>query len=80
MFWRQTPRLFFLAVRGKARAAQTEHRNRAWLAWHIEALQRTKRLPRLSDLAPGPSRPVKPKSSSQLLAIARLWDSRLNRA
>jgi hypothetical protein len=30
--------------------AEREHNNRAWLAWHIVALDRSKRLPKLQSM------------------------------
>lgn len=37
-FWSQTPRLYRVALEAKGRAAETDHRHRAWLAWTIASL------------------------------------------
>jgi len=48
-----------------------EQRARAWLAWHIVALDRTKRLPPLKDLL-GPARkPKEPQTWQEQMRIAR---------
>jgi hypothetical protein len=49
-FWDQTFRTLTIAMHGKLRAARRDHNQRAWLAWHIAALQRTKKLPKLASL------------------------------
>jgi hypothetical protein len=51
-----------------------EHDNRAWLAWHIVALSKPKRLPKLSKLlAPKKHEPKKPQSWQQQWAIMNQW-------
>lgn len=72
--------MFGLATRGKAKAREWVHTETAWLAWHIEYLQRVKRMPKLTELIGKPPAPSKPKSGDQLLAIAMLWDKALNAA
>jgi hypothetical protein len=49
-FWDQTIRTLSIAMHGKLRAARRDYNYRAWLAWHIVALQRTKKLPKLKSL------------------------------
>jgi hypothetical protein len=49
-FWDQTIRTLAIAMHGKLRAARRDHNQRAWLAWHIAALQRAKKLPRLKSM------------------------------
>jgi hypothetical protein len=49
-FWDQTIRTLSIAMYGKIRAARREHNQRAWLAWHIAALQRSKKLPKLKSM------------------------------
>jgi hypothetical protein len=39
-----------IAMHGKTKALRREHNSRAWLAWHIAALQRTKKLPTLRSM------------------------------
>lgn len=49
-FWRQTPRLFDIAIRARIRVKEQDQQARAWLAWHVAALPKMKRFPGLSDL------------------------------
>jgi hypothetical protein len=37
-------------VDARAKALEREHNDRAWLAWHVAALQRTRKLPKLDSL------------------------------
>lgn len=74
MFWRQTPKLFDLAVKGKLRAAETEYSGRAWLAWHIAALPLMKCFPKLSDLQKRPARGERPtQSPAEIRTVMRQW-------
>ncbi|MGE4339148.1 MAG: hypothetical protein AB7E55_24710 [Pigmentiphaga sp.] len=57
-----------------------EHNDRAWLAWHVAALQRADKLPKLKTLlhrekSQAPQR----KSWQEQLAIARQWETKLQR-
>jgi hypothetical protein len=63
-----------LLVEGKRRAAENDHHDRAWLAWHVAALQRAKTMPTLKDVA-GPRRAKKKRamSADQMLTMAHLW-------
>jgi len=49
-FWRMTPRETSLAFDVAKWRYERERRHRAWLAWHIAALGRAKRLPSLRRL------------------------------
>jgi hypothetical protein len=49
-FWDQTIRTMTIAMNGKLRAARREHNQRAWLAWHVAALHRAKKLPTLKSM------------------------------
>lgn len=49
-YWRQTPRLFDIAIRARIRVKEQDQQGRAWLAWHIAALPKMKRFPSLKDL------------------------------
>jgi hypothetical protein len=64
-----------LLVEGKRRAAENDHHDRAWLAWHIAALQRAKTMPALKDVT-GPRRSAKQKrqmTADQMLTMAHMW-------
>jgi hypothetical protein len=52
-----TPRQFAAAFEGARKRAEAEHNGRAWLAWHVAALDRQKRLPDLSRLQVHDHRP-----------------------
>ena len=49
-FWGMTPRETVLVVEAAIWRYDREHQQRAWLAWHIAALGRAKRLPSLRKL------------------------------
>ena len=49
-FWRLTPRLMQTIALATAHGAVRDHNDRAWLAWNIAALSRTKKLPKLQSL------------------------------
>ena len=55
-FWTITPAEAAREMRGRATVRQREQQQLAWLAWHIEALARTKKLPPLKDMV-GSKRP-----------------------
>lgn len=46
-FWELTPREYALHVRAENRRRREAQRRSAWLAWHIAALTRVKRMPGL---------------------------------
>lgn len=49
-FWELTPAETFVVLEAWGWRVEQEQKGRAWLAWHIAALQRMKRLPPLSRL------------------------------
>ena len=49
-FWSLTPRETYAAIEAVSWRLEREHRRDAWLAWHIAALSRAKRLPALKKL------------------------------
>jgi hypothetical protein len=75
-FWRQTPRSFAAVLVGAARRRETEQQRLAWAVWHIEALHRSKRLPKLADLTGKRDRPVRRQSWQELEALCRAWAAR----
>lgn len=50
-----------------------EHDANAWVAWHIEALARSKKLPKLADMQSG--RPTKRRrmTPEEMISMAHLW-------
>lgn len=65
-----------LLVEGRQRAAEVAQQDRAWLAWHMAAFQRSKKMPRLSEVTakkkPAPKRARK-LSADRLLTMATMW-------
>ena len=49
-FWKLTPRLYQVHMRGAHERMQREHDARVWLAWHTAFLPQAKRKPRYEDL------------------------------
>jgi hypothetical protein len=52
-FWRLSPRLYMLEMKGASAKLDREHRDRAWLAWHAAYLPDAKRRPKLEELIGG---------------------------
>ena len=48
-FWFSTPRVISLVIASHADDQENEHDFRKWLAWHIEALHRMKKLPSFNE-------------------------------
>lgn len=55
-------------MKGRAAQFRREHNDRAWGAWHIAGLQRSKRMPALRKLQ---IRDRKPQSWQQMKATAK---------
>ena len=55
-FWDMTPREVHALIEADNWRRDQAQRGRAWLAWHIAALQRVKRFPALARLM-GPDKP-----------------------
>jgi hypothetical protein len=49
-FWDQTPRTLSLTFEAGNENLRMAHNDRAWLAWHVAGLTRSKRMPSLSNL------------------------------
>lgn len=61
--------------KGEARRLEREHNDRAWLGWHIAALMRAKKLPKLEDLMHrGRARSVK-QTPEQMLGIVKMLNA-----
>lgn len=57
-FWTLTFSELRVVFDGALRQARRDHDARAWLAWHMAALSRTNRMPRLSELTTQKERPA----------------------
>ena len=66
-------------MKGAGGRIQREQKDRAWLAYTTAVLSRTdhKKFPKLDDLTK-PTGPKKKKKATELWAIAKQWDSRIN--
>jgi len=53
-FWALTPRETARAFEAARWRQEREQQQQAWLAWHVAALMRSKRLPALQRLMPRP--------------------------
>lgn len=49
-FWSLTPRETYVVIQAAQWRMEREHRRDMWLAWHVAALSRAKRLPALKGL------------------------------
>jgi len=79
-FWRLTLREIGVILEGVASRLKREHNDRAWLAWHIEALARQKKLPKLKDLTPAaPKKGKRRQTVEEQIAIAHRWTAALTR-
>lgn len=80
LFWRLTVREIGVILDGAADRLRDERNNRAWLAWHIEALARAKKLPKLKEfLLDAPKRERRRQTIEEQIAIAHRWTAVLTR-
>jgi len=73
LFWRLTLREIAVILKGASANLRRRHDEAAWLAWHIEALARAKKLPKLETMqskAPRKSRRMTPE---EMISMAHLW-------
>ena len=49
-FWAATPREIYATIQAAAWRLEQEHKRDVWLAWHVAALSRARRLPPLARL------------------------------
>lgn len=61
---------------GFSKRLTREYNERAWLAWHVAALSRTKQLPKLEKMLAG--REPRRKSWQEQLAAVISYDKRIN--
>jgi hypothetical protein len=70
-FWKLTPRLYLAQMRGASDRMDGEQRDRAWLAWHVEALSRQKTLPDAAKFIAGDAGKVE-RGGDVVLRLATL--------
>lgn len=51
-FWRLTPRLYLIHMEGARKRMEREAKDTAWAVWHVAALGRVKKMPRLNQFMP----------------------------
>ncbi len=78
-FWELSPRLYLIQMQGARKRLEAEHENRAWLAWHVEALRRCEKMPDLQKFVAGKAAQPKTQSPEVLQAmcnaLATAWDA-----
>ncbi|WP_091952067.1 hypothetical protein [Phyllobacterium sp. YR620] len=80
LFWRLTLREVKNILLGHEKRRTREHNERVWTVWHIEALQRSKRLPKLKDMQSGAAAaPKRRQTVEEQIAIAMQWTAALTR-
>ncbi len=79
LFWRLTLREISVILEGATNRRKNDHNDRAWLAWHIEALARQKKLPKLTSLQHGTGKPKRNQTPEEIEAITRSWLSSRHR-
>lgn len=74
-FWTKTPRQIFATIKARSIVMMRRHDERAWLAWHVAALTRTKKLPKLHTLlAKKPSK--RRQGWQEQMQIMDMWVAR----
>jgi hypothetical protein len=80
LFWRLTLREVKNILLGHEKRRKREHQDRIWTVWHIEALQRSKKLPKLKDMMSGVAAVKKRRQTvEEQVAIAMQWTAALTR-
>lgn len=70
-FWQITLKEADRELRGAMKRRQRETDERLWLAWHIVALDRTERLPKLETLLARPEAPRRKQSPEEMLTAMK---------
>jgi len=70
-FWAITPAEAAREMRGRASVRRHEQQQIAWLAWHIEALSRCKKMPNLNEMM-HPSSRANQRLPDQEMLVAKL--------
>ncbi|CAI2936036.1 hypothetical protein [Aminobacter niigataensis] len=80
MFWCLTVREIGAILDGVSNRLKREHNDRAWVVWHIEALSRQKKLPKLKDLLhDAPKKSKRRQTVEEQIAIAHRWTAAMTR-
>ena len=76
LFWRLTLREISVILKGASANLRRRHDEAAWLAWHIEALARAKKLPKLETLLSQQSKQPRKRrqmTPEEMISMAHLW-------
>ena len=77
LFWRLTYREIGVILGGVSLRLQREHNERAWAAWHIAAMSRAKKMPKLKELLQEDKKPTgRRMTPEQIEAVTRSWLAR----
>ena len=79
LFWQCTPKQLALHFESIGLKAQREHNARAWLAWHVAALTRAKKFPRLDTLLAKTKTAPRRQTWEEQMVIMQAWSERVNR-
>lgn len=60
-------------LKGAGARLTREHDANAWLAWHIEALARSKKLPKLAEMQSGKPQKRRRMTPEEMISMAHLW-------
>lgn len=77
--WRLTLREIGFIFEGVSSRMNREHNDRAWAVWHIEALARVKKLPKLADMTVGTTKKSRRQTADEQIAIAHMWTAATTR-
>src|SRR3546814_76848 len=69
-FWRQTPRTLKAIMAGYSARVKWDHRERMSAAWHGAAFERSKKMPKLTEVLGDEEKP-KQRSNDQMLQMLR---------
>jgi len=75
LFWDLSPREIAAVMEGAASRLRREHNTAAWLAWHIEGLARSKRMPKLKSLLMSDGKPRPRQTWEEQYQIALMWQA-----
>lgn len=79
LFWRCTPKQIAVHFEAAGMRNRRDHDGRAWLAWHVAALSRARKLPRLDALL-ARTGARRRQTWEEQLAMMQAWSARVNRA
>jgi hypothetical protein len=80
LFWRLTLKEIGVILDAETGRVRREQNDRAWLAWHIEALARSKKLPKLNEMMhDAPRTPARRQTVEEQIAIAHRWTAAITR-